>query len=47
MKAVELYTAEATVNITLNSVDGKYIKVMWWNMDTLEPLADSVEVYLN
>ncbi len=44
METVKLYPAKSTVNVTLDSADGKYIKVMWWNMSTLVPFTDAVKI---
>ena len=42
VKTVELYPVKSTVNVTLNSTSGKYIKIMWWNMNGLVPLTTEI-----
>lgn len=44
---VKLYNAsEATINATLDFVDGDYIKAFWWDFDTYYPFTDCVKVEL-
>ena len=41
---VKLYPAASNVDVTIDSVSGKYIKVMWWYMSTITPITNSVKV---
>lgn len=47
MLEIKPYPAEEIVNIALDSVDGKYVKIMWWDTDTATPLAKFFKSNIN
>ena len=43
---IKTYTPSSEINVSLDSAESNYIKVMWWNTNTLVPLTDYVQIDL-
>lgn len=46
MAKVKVYDAEETVNVTLDTVNGKYIKVFWWDNE-YKPITEFIKIDIN
>ncbi len=44
--AIKTYTPSSEINVLLDSTESNYIKVMWWDMNTLIPLTDYIQIDL-
>ena len=40
---VQTYNASSEIDISLDYTNGNYVKIMWWDMDTLTPYTVSVQ----